>query len=85
MHHRSHDRGHLCPGRVSVLGGLHLGGLCPGGSLSRGSLSRWVSVGGRSVQGGSLSGIPPYGNERAVRIIMECILVHDANQLVSYL
>ena len=41
------------------------GGLCPRGSLSRGSLSGWG--------GGSL--FPPYGNERAVRILLECILV----------
>ena len=41
-------------------------GLCKGeGSLSRGSLPR----------GGSLSGSPPYGNQREVRILLECILV----------
>ena len=39
MHHRSHDRGGLCPGgslsrKVSVQRGLCLGGrLCPGGGL----------------------------------------------------
>ena len=55
---------------VSVLGG---GGLCPGGSLSGG--------GGGSVQGEgsvwrvSVMETPPYGNERAVRILLECILV----------
>ena len=40
--------------------------LCPRGSLSRGTLFR-----------GSLcqEDPPPYGNERAVRILLECILV----------
>ena len=53
---------------VSVLEG---GGLCPGGSLSGGALSR-----GWALSGGSLSWRPPpYGNERAVRILLECILV----------
>ena len=75
---------------VSVQGHLCPGGLYPGTSLSRGSLSRRVSVLGGlqrvsvlgvSVQGGlcpggSLSGRPPpYGKERAVRILLECILV----------
>ena len=47
------------------------GGLCPGGSLSGGSLSR----GGVSVWGVSVRETPPYGNERAVLILLECILV----------
>ena len=64
----------------SLSGGLCPGGLCPGSSLSRGSLSRGGLYLGVSVQGGflsrgSLSGKPPYGNERAVRILLECILV----------
>ena len=50
--------------------------VCPKGggarSLSRGSLSRGVSVGGRGV---SVRNTPPYGNERAVRILLECIFV----------
>ena len=53
-----------------------------GGSLSGGSLSRWSLSGGGicpgwgvSVQGGSLSRIPPYSNERVVRILLECILI----------
>ena len=72
MHHRSHDWG--VSGGVSVQRGLCPGGLCPGGSLSKG-----VSVWGVSVQGGdlcpvgSLLGRPPYGNELAVRILLECI------------
>ena len=53
---------------VSVQGGSVYGGFCPlvsvWGSLSEGSLS------------GRLPGqTPPYGNERAVRILLECILV----------
>ena len=66
MHHRSHDRGE----GVSVQG--------EGVSVQRGggSLSRMVSVGGGvSVQGVSVKETPPYGNERAVRILLECILV----------
>ena len=50
---------------VSVQGVSFQGVLCPGGSLSRESLSRGVSV----------TETPPYGNERAVRILLECILV----------
>ena len=70
----------LCPGEWGLcLGDLCPGGLCPGvfvqGSLFRGSLSREFSV-----QVGSLSGKPPqtetpYGNERVVRILLECIFV----------
>ena len=65
------------------------GGLCPGGSVSRGSVcpgglylgvsfQKGVSVQrGISVQrGGSLSGRPPsFHKDRAVRILLECILV----------
>ena len=47
------------------------------------SLYRGVSVQVVFVQGfsvwGSLSGRPPYGNEQAVRILLECILVQTAN------
>ena len=59
-------QGAVCPGGgVSVQwffvkGGLCLGGLCPEGLCP----------------GASLSGRPPtYSNERAVRILLECILV----------
>ena len=51
------------------------------GSLFRGSLSWGVSVqGGVSVWGVSAQGVyvretPQYGNEQAVRILLECILV----------
>ena len=52
--------GDLCPGGgVSVQEGICSGCLCPGVSLSR----------------RSLSGRPPYGKERAVRIPLECILL----------
>ena len=58
-------------------------GLCPRGRgpCPGGSLSRWVSVRGVSVLGvlgrGDPPGqrLPPYGNEWAVRILLECILV----------
>ena len=52
----------LCWG-VSVWGSL-LGGLCPRGLC-------W----GVSVQGGLCQGDPPYSYMRAVRILLECILV----------
>ena len=64
-------QGGLCPGSLS-------GGLCPRGSLSRwGPLSR-----GGSLSKGSLSGRcqgyprteTPFGEERAVRILLECCL-----------
>ena len=41
-------------------------------SLSGGSL---VSAGGSLSRGGFCKGDPPYGNQRAVRILLECILV----------
>ena len=55
------------------------------GSLSGGlSVQGRLSVWGVSVRGGSLSGRgalchgdPPYGKERAVRILLECILVFN--------
>ena len=68
--------GHMTRG-VSVQGG----GLCLGGSLSRG-----VSVqGGWGLcQGDPLPRQrPPYGNERAVRILLECILVHYLRNFFS--
>ena len=77
--------GGLCSG-----GGLcSRGGLCPGGFLPRGSLSSVVvSVRGVSVQGGVSiqegvfvqEGVSvretPYVYVRAVRILLECILVN---------
>ena len=73
--------GSLCPvgslsGGVSVQGwrvsvqGVSVQGLCPGESLSRGSL-----FGGCLSRGVSFMEIPLYGNERAIRILLECILV----------
>ena len=61
----------LCPGGLSW-GSLSKGVLCPGGSLSRGSVGR-----GGSLSRGSLSQRPPYGKERAVRILLEGILVFN--------
>ena len=57
------------------------GGLCPWGSLSGASLSSGVSVWGVSVME-----TPPYGNERAVCILLECILVQSSisTHLISY-
>ena len=74
---------------VSVRGSLS-GGLCPGGFC--GGLYPGISAPGVSVQevpgnwglcsGGSLQGIPwtqipLYGEERAVRILLECFLVDN--------
>ena len=68
----------LCPqgeGSRSLfrVGSPYRGVSAQGGSLLRRSLSREVSV------GGSLSGRPPYGNMRAVRSLLECILVTIAS------
>ena len=68
----------LCPGgslfRVSLSKGSLSRGISVRGSLSRGSLSRGVFV-----QGCLCQGDPPCGNERAVRILLECILVFTTN------
>ena len=56
--------GGLCLGGISVQG-VSSGGLYPGG------LCLGVSVQGRGFRGET----PPYGNEWAVRILLECILV----------
>ena len=67
----------LCPGRVSLKGGLCPGGLCPVGSLSRGvSVQSGLCPERVSLKGGLCQGdLPLYGNVRAVRILLECILV----------
>ena len=70
----------LCPGVVSVQGGSLSRGVSIQGSLSRGSLSggslfRGISACWVSVHGGLCHGDTLYGNERAVRILLECILV----------
>ena len=51
---------------------VHGRGLCLGGISVAG-----ISVGGErvSVQGGLCQGDPPYGKERAVRILLECFPV----------
>ena len=82
-------RGGLCPGEVSVRGGFLSRGWGKvsvwGGSLSRGwgeglclegSLSGGVSL--RCRQRPDRDPPPLYGNERAVRILLECILVEIA-------
>ena len=66
----SGGRGSLSRGRgVSVQGRLSGGNLCPGGFLSGGLCS------GGSVREMLPDRDPPCGNERAVRILLECILV----------
>ena len=64
--------GSLSTGGLSLKGGVSVqkGGLCPGWFLYNG-------VGGGFCPGGEVSvgEIPPYGNVRAVRILLECILV----------
>ena len=76
-------QGSLCPGR-SLSGGLCPGGgvLCPGvGVFARGVSAQGqggsLPGGGRSQpRGVSVRETPPtYGKERAVRILLECILV----------
>ena len=74
----------------SLSGGLSLGGLCPGGLCPVGVSVQGVSVQRVSVRGVPVQGVlcpggvclvglchgnPPYSNERAVRILLECILV----------
>ena len=68
-------RGSLSRG-VSVQG-VSVWGVYVWLSLSRvvGSLFRRVSVQGGLCLGESLLGRPPYSNEQAVRILLECILV----------
>ena len=66
--------GGLCPVTgvcLSTGGGLSLGeeGLHPGGSLSMGV----------SVRETPLDRDPPYGNERAVRTLLECILAEEVS------
>ena len=63
----------LCPGGSlggSLGGSVSKGGLCPGEPLSKGSLSRESMCGGVSCHRD-----PPYDNERALRILLEYILV----------
>ena len=60
---------------VSPSGGGSLEGSLSWGVSVWGSLSRGVSVWGGLCPGGGLChGDPPYGNERAVRILLKCIL-----------
>ena len=84
MHIRSHDQGGLCPGDLCTGGVFVWGSLCPGGSLSRGFYPGGLCPGGSVfreglcpkgfLSRGSLSGA--HRNERAVRILLQYILVH---------
>ena len=67
----------LCPGGVSGQGGSLLQGVSVqrGGGLCAEGRGVSVQRGGGLCPGGSLSGRPPYGNEWAVSILLECILV----------
>ena len=71
-------------GSLSGRGALSGGGLCPEGSVW-GSVSRGRGLwpGGGSVSRGSVGGVcqppPPYAKERAVRILLECILLPRRN------
>ena len=64
----SPSQGGVCLGGVSILGGS----LSRGGSLSKGSL----------CLGGLCHGDPPYGNERAVRILLDAFLFTSMLNLV---
>ena len=69
--------GSLSRGSLSK-GGLYPGGLCPRGCLSIGvSVQGGLCLIGSLSRGGLLSGRPPplSGKERAIRILLECILV----------
>ena len=73
-------KGSLSRGVGSLSGGSLSGGSLSRGSLFRGSLFRGSLSREFSVQVGSLSGKPPqtetpYGNERVVRILLECNFV----------
>ena len=73
-------QGGLCPGGLSVQGGSMFGdrngGLCPGGFCPAESLSSRVSVQqGVFVRETPWTETSPYGTERAIRFLLECILV----------
>ena len=70
-------QGGLCPrGSLSWGDGWSLSGdLCPGVSLHR-HLSQWdLCLGGSLSREVSVRENPPYGKERAVHILLECIFV----------
>ena len=55
------------------------GGLCSGGFLSEGDLCPGGLLGRPPDRD------PPYGNEQAVRILLECILVmNETNGIINY-
>ena len=68
----AHYPGGLCPEGVTVrAGSLSSEGLCPARVFVQGVSVQSVSV----QQGVSITKTPRYGNVRAVRILLECILV----------
>ena len=73
--------GYVFTGVRLSTGGLCQGGLCPGGALpmgvsvQRASLSKGVSFQGVFVRETPRAENLPYGKERAVHILLECILV----------
>ena len=75
----------LCPGGFHPAGVSVKGGSLSGGSLSRvrGSLSGRVSVQGGLCQADPLDKELLYGNERALRILLECILVNKKIHLIQ--
>ena len=67
----------FCSGGCLCMMSLPVWPHVPSGGLSRGSLS-----GGVSVQG-VCRVPPPYGKERAVRILLECIIITGRNEVVA--
>ena len=71
IHHRSHGQEGLC-----LRGSLSRGGLCSGGSLSRGvSVQGGLCLMSLCPWGDPRQRPPLYSNARALRILLECILV----------
>ena len=74
---------HLCVILFTVRRGVSVPA-CTTSHMTRGSLSRGILC-----RGGSLLGRPPrqrppsYGNERAVHILLECILVFNENSIAK--
>ena len=58
--------------------------VCTTGHMTRGSPGVSVQGGGFSVREKPLGQRPPYGNERAVRILLECILVHHFFSVLGF-
>ena len=71
--------------QVCVKNSVHRGGLCP--SIHHRSHGQWVGLcpGGSLSRRSLLGRLPLYGNERAVPILLECILVVISIPLVKRL